>query len=194
MPQLDYHEKQTALFTEHLASLGYETAEAFEISQRFINEFSYKEPIPVQSNRLGLLVGKYAIRKDDLNLFDCVVKAVQSAASAGFFVYATSGSMAASKCGIVFALIQVVRDLRNKGDLLQEEEVKVLTILKSIVPEHSSMGIRAEELLKIVQLELPSQDMTSLTAILQKLSKYPMRGGMNKELVSQSLERWRPHV
>ena len=153
------------------------------------------EPLPVRSpvGGLGFLVRRYAVRTDDVKLFDCVVNALSAAAGAGFFL--DGGPVAAAMTAIGMAVIRFLWQLRSNGVVLDEDQVRVLTILCANVGGPSDPGLTAEEILGVVRRVTPEKDLAWVEAQLASLAQCPVASGATRALVSQDHQnRWRPHV
>ena len=175
-----HHEQWPALALEQMAAVFVEAG---------------GEPLPVKSPSGGLsvLVRRYAVRSDDVKLFDCVVNALTAAAGAGFFL--DRGPVAGAMTAIGVAVIRFLWQLRSNGVVLDEDRLRVLTILCANVGGPSDSGLTAEEILGVVRRLTPERDLAWVEAQLASLAQCPVPSGATRALVSKDYQnRWRPHV
>jgi hypothetical protein len=165
------------------------------VAVRFVEEAHERKIPPPSGGTVGALFLKYAIRKDDLNLFDCIVDIAKTTAAAGFFVLPVGGSILSAKVGLVVAILKVARDLRNKSVALTDDQIRILTILRANVPDHTTPGMTVEDLLSVLRRTNPERDAAWVGRQLSDLARCPIPAGGMRELVSQDPRgRWRPHV
>lgn len=135
----------------------------------------------------GAVIGKYVIRRDDLNLLEEVANSVETAASIGFFAVAVPAhALLAAKIGITISLLKIVLRLRNRGAILNDEELQALLFVKSA---GSTNGVTEDEV--ATSLEWTAK---KANATLNKLSKYPVGDGSSKAFVEQYQAGWRATV
>jgi hypothetical protein len=192
MEREEFVQQQVLLLKHRLTSMHYEEVAAKEIALLFVSDFSYFTPPIAPRGSLGLLVGTYAIRKDDLNLFEIVAKAAAAGSTTGFF--ASLDAALSAKITLLFAIFSTARELWNKGRFLDSESIRILSILKERIPTHTAPGMNTEEILRIFNLSQPNKDLIWLENTLQELRRIPMPGGSNKELVSELHGHWRSHI
>jgi hypothetical protein len=142
--------------------------------------------------RLTSLVGRFAIRKDDLKIFDTVVTALGSTAGAHAFL----GNEPAPTViiGVAVAVFRFLHEVRSKTGMLDDSALRIISILHANVRNTTDPGMTADEILTIVRRTLPAADAAWVNQQLRKLAKWPVVSGGTTELVSEVDGRWRPHV
>lgn len=177
--------------TRDLLALRYQDAEAAAIAKHFLEKYVYLETVTPSRTTFGLLVEKYAIRKEDINLLVVVARAA-TGASGGFF--ASLNAALHVKVVALFALFSTVRELRRTGRALPQEQVRILAILKECAPAPTAPGLTAEELLQLFNLESPAKDLEWMARALEELRALPLPGSSTRQLISERGGRWRSHV
>lgn len=141
----------------------------------------------VPDGAFGAVIGKYVIRRDDLNALEELANSVETAASIGFFAVAVPAhALLAAKIGITISLLKIVLRLRNRGAILDEEELQALLFVKSA---DSDKGVTADVVAKCLEWSIEKANAT-----LNKLSKYPAGDGSSKAFVEQYQLGWRATV
>jgi hypothetical protein len=189
---------------ETIGELGTSLARDFErkgIAQPFANEFAqalvsefaiFEVPTP-RRGTLSLLVGHYAIRKDDLKLFEVFADGLKAAAGVAFFV--AHQPVLATNIAIGVALARLVRTLMTRGATLGDATIWVLTILRCNVQSPRDPGLSPTDILDIVKRTMPEANIEWVTRELWSLREVPVRDGSSVKLASEdSSGRWRPHV
>ncbi len=166
---------------------------AIDFARAFVDSAAFVPP-PPPGGTMPALIGNYAIRDDDLSLFDCLVAVLVAGAPVGFFLHPSQVTTAAI-VGAVGGVGKTLRDLRVKSAWLDQARVRILTILKANVTEATDQGLMDEDILKIVQRTTPELDLEWVRKRLNELTKVPVRGGGVKDFVVQSPNgEWRSLV
>src|SRR5438034_1891647 len=100
---------------------------AQEFATALVREYATVEVPRTRPGTLGMLVGRYALRKDDLKLFDAIAEGLKAAAGVTFF--ATDGPALGAKVAIGVSLARLLRTLVIRGAWLAPDALHVLTIL-----------------------------------------------------------------
>ena len=78
-------EELTTSFSDDLKANGVASEYADEIAKKLITDYAvFEVPAPPQGT-LTLLIGQYAIRKDDIKLFDLLTGGLTAASGVAFF-------------------------------------------------------------------------------------------------------------
>lgn len=141
----------------------------------------------VPDGAFGAVIGKYVIRRDDLNFLEELANSVETAASIGFFAVAVPAhALLAAKIGITISLLKIALRLRNRGAILDEKELQALLFVKSA---DSTKFVTADEVAKSLEWSIEKVNDT-----LNKLSKYPVGDGSSKAFLEQHQAGWRATV
>jgi hypothetical protein len=147
---------------------------------------------PGASGGAGAMAGSFAIREDDLSIFDSLQAALAAAAPAGFFLHAAAP--AAAIVGVAGAIAKVLRDLFVKGAWLDEEKARILLILKANIRDVTSPGLSSADIYAIVARSTPDLDIEWVNRQLAGLMFVPVRLGTRAFVVRDAADRWRPLV
>lgn len=181
----------TASLTEVSGRKGLPREFAERFAEAFAAEFATVEVQPTRPGTLGMLVGRYALRKDDLKLFDAITDGLKSAASVSFF--ASNQPAVGAKVAIGVSLARLLRTLVMRGVWLDPDTLQILTILRCNVSTPADPGLSAEELLSVVQRTKPEADLGRVQRLLSQLNESPTRDGTTARLAfSDPAGRWRP--
>jgi hypothetical protein len=152
------------------------------------------EALTQSAPRGGLtsLVGRFAIRKDDVKIFDTVVTALGSTAGAHAFI--GNEPTPTVIIGVAVAVFRFLHEVRSKTAALDDGALRIVTILHANVRITTDPGMTADEILTIVRRTSPAADVAWVNQQLRKLEKWPVVSGGTTELVSEVDGRWRPHV
>ncbi len=176
-----------------LQAKGVATEFASELAQRLVEDFAVFEAPAPRLGTLGLVLGRYAIRKDDLKIFDALTDGLKAAAGVSFFT--APQPLLAANVAIAVALGKLVRALAMRGTFLEPEALHVLTVLKCNASKPHNPGLTHDELLTIILRTTPDADVAWLQRRLDFLKDVPTRDGATTKLVSEdSFGRWRSHV
>jgi len=138
-------------------------------------------------------VGRYAIREDDIKLFEVLTDGLTAAAGVGFFTQ--HPPLLAAKVAIGVSLAKLVRALMMRGVLLDRDTIHVLTILRCNAAAPRDPGLSPEEVLHIVQRTKPECDINWVQQRLDYLKDVPTRDRGNAKLASADpCGRWRSHA
>ncbi|MEM6506497.1 MAG: hypothetical protein AAF711_13730 [Planctomycetota bacterium] len=141
----------------------------------------------------GALVGKYAIRRDDVQLFETASSVIVKTAGAGFFLGAEPALSGIVAIGV--AVLTMLRRLWVRGVLLDNDKVAVLSILLANQESGHKYGLTAQQLLDILNREQLIYKLNWLENVLNELSAEPTPDGDSAELASSDeLGRWRCHA
>ena len=171
--------------------IGPEFAE--EAARKLTAEFAFFEVPPPAPGTLGLLVGRYAIRKDDVKIFDALADGLKAAAAVSFFTAHQPALGANVAIGV--SLAKLLRDLTMRAAFLDPDTLRVLTILTCNASTPIDAGLALADILAIVQRTSPDADLAWLQLRLNFLKEVPTRDGATTNLASEdSSGRWRSHV
>lgn len=166
---------------------------AHEAARAFVEDCAVAQP---RSGTFGAMVANYAIRSDEVKLFDAMSTALLAAAGAGFFV--VPDTMAGSKLiagglGVFVAAIKFFKNLWVRGVRLDDDQVRLLTILRC--NNSGGSGMTEKQILEVIQRNDPKHDLAWVERHLKELSEYPTPDkGITKLVSKDSQGRWRPHV
>lgn len=186
-------EELTKALAASLKAKGIPQEFAEEIAPQLTQEFASYEVPPLKPGTMGALVGRYAIRKDDLKVFDALTGGLTAAASASFFM--AHQPVLAANVAICVSLAKLIRSLATRGAFLDRDVLSVLTILKCNITSPSDPGLMPAEILEIIQRTTPEADLAWLQQRLDFLKEVPTRDGAATKLASLDASgRWRTHV
>jgi hypothetical protein len=186
-------EKLTTALAKELMAHGIPPEFAEEIAPELTQEFASFELPPSDPGTLSLLVGRYAIRKDDFKVFDALMDGLKAAAGVSFFT--AHQPVLGAHVAIAVSLAKLLRSLAMRGVFLDQDTFHVLTILKCNVVTQNDLGLTSNEILEIVRRNSADADLNSLEQRLDFLKEVPTRDGATAKLVSaDSSGRWRPHA
>jgi len=141
---------------------------------------------------LGALVGRFAIRKDEMKLFDLIADALKTAAAAGFFV--GTGPSSSAKIGIATALIQFFLRLTRRGVWLEQDEIRLMTIVIANGRRPKDSGVTTDEVVEIMR-RTGEVDASAAKQRLERFTSMPTADGASAKLISSDSDgRWRAHV
>jgi hypothetical protein len=167
------------------------TAEVF--ARSFCEICAVPERTDDSSRRFGALVGHFAVRKDELKLFDTMADALKATAAAGFLV--GIGSSSSAKVGIAMTLIQFLRRLIQRGVWLNEDEIRLMTIVIANARHPRDAGVTTEEIVEIMKRTSEEVDSEAVRLCMDRLAAMPTVDGASAKLISSdSRGRWRAHV
>jgi hypothetical protein len=182
-----------ASLAEHLRAVGIGGEFADAMATALTDEFATFEAPPFRPNTLGLLIGRYAIRKDNIKLFDALMDGLKAAAGVSFFT--AHQPLLSANVGIGISLARVLRDMANRGVRLNDKALRILTILKCNVTGSNSPGLSPDEILQILQRNDPHADLINVQLWLSFLKSVPTQDGGDTKLASDDASgRWRVHV
>jgi hypothetical protein len=139
------------------------------------------------------LVGHFAVRKDELKSFDTMADALKATAAAGFLV--GIGSSSSAKVGIAITLIQFLRRLIQRGVWLNEDEIRLMTIVISNARHPRDAGVTTQEIVEIMKRTSEEVDSEAVRLCMDRLTEMPTLDGPSAKLISSdSRGRWRAHV
>jgi hypothetical protein len=171
--------RRLALHANELYGAGLDTS---ELAEEFASLFHEERIDPSPDGTFGQMVGRYAIRPDDLKLFDAVIDGLAAAASANW--------MAAG-----IAILRLVHRVLTKGARLEVHHIRVLTILRCNVRGDEDDGMTADEILEVFHRTEPDKNLAWVKECLLELSECPNIGGGISKLVTEAPKgRWRPQV
>jgi hypothetical protein len=177
---------------ERLYDYDYSPQYVHEVAIVFADLFA-KEISERRSGVLGAMRGKYAIRSDDVKLFDVVATALPAAAGVGFVL--GGGPALGATASVVIAVIRLLHRLVTRGVSLDEAKIRLLTILRSNVLGPENRGMTINEILEIVQRTQPDKDIDWVKRHLDELSSMPTYDRGGSKIVSQdSHGLWRSHA
>lgn len=151
---------------------------------------------PESLGRLGTMLGSFAIRKDDVDIFEWLRSALMAAAPTGFLLdpKSTTGAITAAIVGLACAIGKAIHDLHVKGAWLDSRSAHILLILKSNIPDTNHPGLTPQEIHSIVQRTDPGCDLALIQRTLDGLLFVPVRIGTRAFVVRDATERWRSLV
>lgn len=136
----------------------------------------------------GLVLGRFAIRDDDLAVLDAAKSAVLAAAPTNFFFNAPT---TASLAGLLAAMCVLVRQIHRKGCRLDPIQRHILLCLKA-----AGRRLTTEELTAILNRDSGQAGHWTTEAVeveLARLSAVPLRDGSVVSLVSRDADgTWAP--
>jgi len=186
-------EALTAALALDLKSKGISAELAEEIAGNLTKEFALAEVVTPPPGTLGALIRRYAIRRDDLKIFDALMDGLAAAASASFF--GAHDPVLGANVGIGVSLAKFLRSLVMRIAPLDHDALQVLTILKCNAGSSREHGLTPDEILEVVQRTKPDADLPWLQQRLNLLMEAPTRYGDTTELASRDQSgRWRSHV
>jgi hypothetical protein len=189
----DTQDELVASLAEHFRARGIGAEFANAMANGLTDEFATFEVPPPRPNTLSLLIGRYAIRKDNIKIFDALMDGLKAAAGVTFFT--AHQPVLSANVGIGISLARVLRDLVNRGVLLNDKSLRILTILKCNVTAPNSPGLSPNEILEILQRTDPQADLDNVQQLLIFLRSVPTRDGGEAKLASNDASgRWRVHV
>ncbi len=162
---------------------------AVELASLFVDEASFMHFPQAPPGALSALIGRFAIRKDDVNLFNRFL--------VGFGLAYADGVLpdSASIVSVGLLVLTTLRDLAANGAWLDEDRTRILTILRANVTNPSDPGLTAEAILAIVRRTTPELDLAWVNQRLAELERVPLQGGGAKDLaMSDPNGAWRPLV
>src|SRR5579862_8509145 len=108
-------------FAQRLRDLGLLKADDAVLDDGLLEGFARASEIPPEGPPVGFAMrfGRWAIRKDDLDIFGTVRDATVTLASAKFVVGNLSASGVAA---LAFGLVKLLRNIRAKGIALSAEQ------------------------------------------------------------------------
>jgi hypothetical protein len=167
------------------------------IAEVFARSFCEICAVPVRtdgsSRHLGALVGHFAIRKDELKLFDTMADALKAAAAAGFLM--GIGSSSSTKVGIATTLIQFLRRLILRGVWLNEDEIRLMTIVIANAPHPRDAGVTTKEIVEIMKRTSEEVNAEAVRLSMERLTAMPTADGASAKLISSDSKGcWRAHV
>jgi hypothetical protein len=149
-------------------------------------------PLPGQpARRRDMLVGRYAIRADDMKIIEAASQGVLAAAGAGFLAVPVSGPAAliSAATGIVVSVLKLALQIRGKGRTLEPAQAKILAFLKQrrgALPIEIGVGLSAAGV-SLTDAEVARQ--------LEILAKIRLNAGEVKALAEKDAEgRWHTSV
>lgn len=182
-----------ASLAEHLRARGISAEFADCIAIALTDEFATFEVPPPRPNTLSLLIGRYAIRRDNIKLFDAVMDGLKAAAGVSFFT--AHQPVLGANVAIGISLARILRDLVNRGVWLDDKALGILTILKCNATRPNSSGLTPGEIVEILQLSDPQADLDTVQQWLSFLKSVPTRDRGDAKLASDDASgRWRAHV
>ncbi|MBX5484488.1 MAG: hypothetical protein IRZ16_21920 [Myxococcaceae bacterium] len=131
---------------------------------------------------LGIVVGRWVIRDDDLSLLDWiapVVISISAATVARSPAYTTSAVL-----GTIAAIFRFVRTLMRKGATLSADEARVLAAIKAC-DEPPTTGVLFERL-----RDRGIETMAQLEDALARLQEVRTRSGLVALVTQDSRSRW----
>jgi tRNA(adenine34) deaminase len=161
-------------------------AAEIEVCGEFVRAFATPVASPPGAGGLSMRIGRFAIRKDDVPVFDTVL-AVSVAAMTG-------GALSPAAIATAAAIFRLLHSLRSKGAWLDDDALRILTILQANVRTPADPGLTLEEMLTIVQRVTKHATAEWLLAQLRRLTAWPVPSAASVALVSESDGRWRPHA
>lgn len=174
---------------ERLADYPPECAGA--LAQAFADAFAEKI-LEAPSGVLGAMVGKYAIRSDQVKLFDLIASALPAAAGVGFFI--GSGPVLGAAVTIGVAIVRLAHSLATQGVTLDDGKIRVLTILRFNIQRPQDRGMTVDEILEVIERTQPNYDSTWVKQQLEELSSMPTSRGTTEIVSHDTQGRWRPHA
>jgi len=178
---------------QHLKAKGLTPEYAGEIAQALMVEFATFEAPAPRPGSLSLLVGHYAIRKDDIKIFDALTDGLKAAAGVAFFTAHQPALGANVAIGV--SLGRLIRALTMRGAWLDHDALHVLTILRCNASVPEDPGLSPAEVLAIVQRTNPDVDLAWVQHQLDFLKQVPTRDGAAAKLASEdAFGRWRSHA
>jgi len=186
-------EELSASLAEELKVHGLVDEYAGEIAKALVTDCAtFYVPTP-RPGTLSLLIGRYAIRKDDIKLFDLLTDGLKAAAAVNFF--ASHQPVLSANVGIAVSLAKLVRGLLMRGGVLDRDSIHVLTVLKCNATVPGDPGLSPEEVLQVIHRTKPEHNIAWVNQKLGYLKEVPMRDGSRVVLASpDSLGRWRSHA
>jgi hypothetical protein len=186
-------EELASAFAGDLKAQGTPAEFSDEISRQLMQEFaSFDVPAPAPGT-LGMLVGRYAIRKDDFKIFDALMDGLKAAAGVSFFT--AHQPVLGVNVAIGVSLAKLLRSMAMRGTFLNRDDLQVLTILKCNVASPSDPGLAPDEILVIARRTKEDADLSWLQQRLDYLEDVPTRDGATTKLASADPSgRWRSHV
>jgi hypothetical protein len=167
---------------------------AHELTRAFTELYAEAESPPAPDGVFPALIRNYAIRKDDLKLFDAATDSLAAAAGAQFFLGAepTIGA----KVAIAIAVFKFMRNMMTRGVWLEQDQIWLLTILRCNVHGPNTPGLTVEEILEVINRRTPLRNIDWVDGHLKRLTAVPTLSGANvAALVScDDLGRWRSHA
>jgi hypothetical protein len=164
-----------------------------QIALALVKEFAVLEAPRPADGTFGALRGRYAIRKDDVKIFDAVTDGLKAAAGVSFFT--AQKPLLAANVAIGVALAKLLRALAMRGTVLDRDKLEVLTILKCKVALPSDAGLKSEEILDFLRTKRQNVDLGWLQQQLDFLASVPTWDGASTKLASADQSgRWRSHV
>lgn len=116
---------EAAPFRRQLVDAGLPEPWAHALTDALMVEFDPPLPGP-PARRRDMLVGRYAIRADDLKIIEAASQGVLAAAGAGFLAVPVSGPAAliSAATGIVVSLLKLALQIRGKGRRLEPAQAR----------------------------------------------------------------------
>ena len=176
-----------------LQSKGMESGFARVLADELVQEFAEYDVPSAEPGRLGFLVGRYAIRKDDFKIFEALTDGLKAAAAVSFFT--AHQPVVGTNVALGVSLAKLFRSIAMRGALLDPDTVLILTVLKTTVRSPDEKGLTADEILTMVSSTRPDTDVNWVQKRLDRLKDFPTRDGAVTKLASpDSAGLWRPHV
>lgn len=183
-----------------LKANGVSSEYADEIAKALVEECAIFEVPPPRPDTLraipgtlSAIFGRYAIRKDDIKLFEALTDGL--VAAVGVESSAGHGPAAAAKVGLCVSLAKLIRSFLQRGARLDRDTIHVLTILKCNAATPGDAGLSPAEILKIVQRTKPDCDFAWIEHRLDFLREVPTRDGATSKLASQdAFGKWHSHA
>jgi hypothetical protein len=171
-------------YSKDLVSAGLPAEEALELANFLVA--GYAAELTQDSGVFGAMARNYAIRREDVKLFDAVVSGVQAASGAQFFLSSDNGKLLGGAVGVCIAVAKLIHGLYGRGAVLDPESALVPSCLSS-----SKEGLTEAEASQL----LPNLDPARARAILRMLSDFPtLSRGTSKLATSGPEGVWRSHV
>jgi len=183
----------SAKLGDRLSRHGVQSESAAILAAAIASEFAVVEPHVSRPGTLGLLIGRYAIRTDDLALLDAMIAGFAALANGQFFL---NGPVAiAVRVAIAVAALKFLKPLWLRGVVLSADEARVFLIVQSNTTALTDEGLTAAEIVEILQRVSPECDMHWADEILQRLAAMTARDQSTTSLIScDSRKRWRSHA
>src|SRR5260370_29454379 len=109
-------EELSRSLARHLTRRGIHGLYAREFAQALATEYASVEAPASRPDELSLVLGHYAIRKDDVKVFEAVATGLTASAGVQFFTQTQPTLQANVAIGL--ALVRLVRNLMLRGVLL----------------------------------------------------------------------------